>query len=78
MDYANKGVLTEKEACALFGISPSFLQKRRVTGDGPIFYKVGSRVYYKKEDIEQFLVGKPHRSTAEYETTYKKRARAQA
>lgn len=78
MDYTNKAVLTEKEASQLFQISASFLQKKRMRGGGPGFYKVGTRIYYKREELETWLTGTKHASTAEYDTAYKKRARAQA
>jgi hypothetical protein len=78
VDYTSKAVLTEKEASQLFQISASFLQKKRIYGGGPSYYKVGVRVYYKREELEQWLTGTKHCSTAEYDTTYKKRARAQA
>lgn len=78
MDYSSKNVLTEKEASALFGISASYLQKRRLASGGPTYYKVGVRVYYKKSDLESFFTGTPHNSTAEYDTACKKAARENA
>lgn len=78
MDYTGKAVLTEKETSALFGISASHLQKKRIYGGGPTYYKVGVRVYYRREEVEQWLTGTKHASTAEYDTAYKKKARAQA
>lgn len=74
MDLSTKTVLTEKEASALFSISTSYLQKRRIKSGGPLYYKVGSRIYYKRTDLEAFFTGTPHTSTAEYPTWYKTNA----
>lgn len=78
MDYSNKTVLTEKEVAKLFNLSTSYLQKKRMNGGGSPYYKVGGRVYYRREEVEAYLTGTRHLSTAEYDTTYKQRSRKEA
>lgn len=74
MNLAEKNVLTEKEASQLFGISGSYLQKGRMKGTGPAFSRVGTRIYYKRVDLEAFFTGQQFTSTAQYDTAYKRKA----
>jgi hypothetical protein len=46
--------LNEGDAARFLGISPSFLSKRRCTGDGPLFVKYGKRVVYLRADLERW------------------------
>jgi hypothetical protein len=43
------------EAAAYTGLSPSFLNKRRVYGGGPFFIKAGKRVVYDQLDLDNWL-----------------------
>jgi hypothetical protein len=55
-------------AAAILGVSPSWLNQRRVFGDGgPSFFRCGSRVLYSVADLHIY-VGTQKRctSTAEY------------
>jgi len=45
--------------------SESFWNKLRVYGDGPPFLKVGRRVVYDMDDVEQWLELRRRRSTSE-------------
>ena len=36
---------------AFLGLSPRTLDRYRVTGEGPTFFKFGSRVRYSKADL---------------------------
>lgn len=47
------------------GVSRSFLNKMRVTGGGPIFFKVGTRVVYAVKDLDSWLDGRRRNSTAD-------------
>ena len=57
-------LLSPRDAAAYLGISKSFLDKRRVRGDGPRFRKIGRRVAYALPDIDQWLDGHAHSSTS--------------
>jgi len=56
-------LLTEKQAAEFFpGIKPATLRRwRQMPGVGPSFVKVGSRVFYPKDEIEAFLKALPRR-----------------
>ena len=47
------------------GISASFLNKARVTGDGPPFVKIGKAVRYHWPAVEAWLQTRVRRSTSE-------------
>ena len=53
--------LTEIEAAAYIGMSPSFLRQSRTNGDrvnrtpGPKYIKIGRAVRYFKEDLDAWL-----------------------
>jgi predicted DNA-binding transcriptional regulator AlpA len=44
-----------EEAAAKTGLSVSILNKWRVAGRGPKFTKLGRRVLYRDEDLEDFI-----------------------
>ncbi len=46
-------------------LSKSFLAKRRLTGDGPAYCKLGRRVVYRPADLAQWLDSHRRRSTSE-------------
>ncbi|WPP47961.1 helix-turn-helix domain-containing protein [Catalinimonas niigatensis] len=48
------GYVTEKEACKLLGKKTTWFWKLRKDGELP-FTKVGSTVYYDKEDLKRLL-----------------------
>lgn len=61
-------VLTPEQAAQALCLSPSTLAKLRLSGNGPTYCKMGRRkVGYRPEDLEQWLAGRSHRSTSEYE-----------
>lgn len=51
-------MFTEKEAAQLLGISPWTLRSNRSKGVGIPYYKVGGRVKYRLDDINEWLHGK--------------------
>lgn len=59
--------LTTREAekyCRLGGFA-----KRRVTGNGPEFLKIGSRVRYTREALDRFMRARSYRNTSEHSAT---------
>ena len=59
------GLLTTRQTAAQVGLSPRTLERFRVTGQGPRFHKLGRRVRYAREDIEDWLKGCVRRSTSD-------------
>lgn len=53
-------------AAEYLGVSRSFLEKRRVSGDGPKYRKFGRVVRYSKEDLDDFSASMKRGSTSEY------------
>ena len=50
-----QALLTEDDAAAVLALSPSTLKKWRRTRRGPRYYRLGSAVRYKREDLEAFV-----------------------
>jgi len=60
-------LLRERDAAELLGVTPRFLQERRVDGRGPRFIRVSARaIRYRREDLDAWIRGRVHSSTAEY------------
>jgi predicted DNA-binding transcriptional regulator AlpA len=55
--------LSAREAARLLGLSESTLAKLRLSGGGPVYSKLGSRVVYMPEDLESWVVKNRRRST---------------
>jgi predicted DNA-binding transcriptional regulator AlpA len=58
--------LTPKEAALLYGVSLSWLAKRRMSGDGPAFVKVGRSVRYTETGLLQWAKSRQRLSTSEH------------
>lgn len=58
--------LHRKLAAGYVGCSLSWLDKARLTGTGPLFISVGSRIVYDTGDLDAFMEQNRHRSTSEY------------
>ena len=52
-------------AAAFVGLSTQRLAKMRLTGDGPLFCKVGRSVLYRHQDLEAWLAGHSRQSTSD-------------
>ncbi len=52
---AGSHLLNEKQVAQLAGISTSWLQKLRMLGEGPIYYKLGKAVRYAESDVVKWL-----------------------
>jgi hypothetical protein len=48
-------LVTEVEAAAMLCLSPTTLKKWRRTRRGPVYYRLGSAVRYKVDDLESYL-----------------------
>jgi hypothetical protein len=45
----------QKQAARYLGMSTSFLKQKRLDGAGPAYCRVGKRVIYRQEDLDNFL-----------------------
>jgi predicted DNA-binding transcriptional regulator AlpA len=59
-------VLDAKNAANRLGLSTSTLAKLRLTGNGPTYSKLGRRVVYRIDDLEDWVQVHRHKSTSEY------------
>ena len=62
----NKTLLDEREVSIVTGVPQKTLQYWRFTGASfaPKFIKLGKRVYYRKQKLEQWLADKPSFTSA--------------
>jgi hypothetical protein len=58
-------LLTPKEAADLLKVSPSWLAKARMRGDGPPFIKIGRSIRYSELGLLQWMKSHQHLSTSE-------------
>ena len=58
-------LLSEKDVSEKFGFTLSWLRAARVRGSGPRFAKVGTRVFYRLDDLLAFVDERMVRSTSE-------------
>ncbi|MCW4014259.1 MAG: helix-turn-helix domain-containing protein [Candidatus Bathyarchaeota archaeon] len=56
---------TRQAATYLGGLSPRTLEKYRLTGEGPVFYKITSRCFYKREDLDEWAESRRRVSTSD-------------
>lgn len=56
---------TETAAKKLEHLSPRTLEKWRLTGDGPTYYKLGRKVAYREQDLEAWVESRRRSSTSQ-------------
>lgn len=56
---------TATAARYLGGLKKNTLERWRSAGDGPVFYKIGGRCFYKREDLDAYAQSRRRRSTAD-------------
>ncbi|WP_181273526.1 helix-turn-helix transcriptional regulator [Brevibacterium oceani] len=52
---AGRAALPTGDAAHYTGLSSATLKKWRVTGDGPAYVRIGSRIVYLVEDLDEWL-----------------------
>ena len=58
--------LRTADAAAYCGSTKSTFEKYRLTGEGPVYSKIGRVVVYDPTDLDAWLDSKKHKSTSEY------------
>jgi predicted DNA-binding transcriptional regulator AlpA len=58
-------LLTAKEAAGFLHLSPSWLAKARMRGDGPPYAKIGRSIRYREDALVQWLKTRTRLSTSE-------------
>ncbi|MFT4131882.1 helix-turn-helix transcriptional regulator [Labrys sp. (in: a-proteobacteria)] len=59
-DLLNTGALAAEKH-----LSVSYLNKLRLTGDGPPFLKIGKKVLYRRSDVERWFASRVRTSTSD-------------
>ena len=65
MNENGRNYLDTREAAAWLGLSPRTLDRYRVSGEGPVFHRFGSRVRYLLADIEAWASARRRVSTSD-------------
>ena len=52
-------------AAAYVGLTKSTLEKKRLTGDGPIFSSLNRIVVYSRDDLDNWVASRRRRSTSD-------------
>jgi predicted DNA-binding transcriptional regulator AlpA len=63
---SNSSLLDAQMTADWTGLSTSTLAKLRLTGNGPIYAKLGRRVVYRIDDLETWIESHRFKSTSEY------------
>jgi predicted DNA-binding transcriptional regulator AlpA len=58
-------LLTQREAALALRLSERTLERSRVTGFGPMFVKLGRRVFYRRSDLDEWIASHICKSTSE-------------
>ena len=62
---ATLDVMNTKEAAGSVRLGKPTLERFRISGDGPVYVKLGSAVRYRKADLDAWLASRVTRSTSE-------------
>lgn len=65
MTTNNPITLTAGDAAQFLGLAPSTLAKLRLSGNGPVYCKLGRRVVYRTEDLATWLESRVARNTSD-------------
>lgn len=58
-------ILNTREAAAYVRLGKPTMERFRISGEGPVFVKLGGAVRYRKADLETWLESRRVRSTSE-------------
>jgi excisionase family DNA binding protein len=65
---SNEKYMTAAEAAEYLRLSTSTLAKRRLTGDGPLLFKLGRKVTYSKSALDNWVTTRIRQSTSDTST----------
>jgi predicted DNA-binding transcriptional regulator AlpA len=65
--YLAEAYLTQREVAAHLRLSERTLERHRVSGTGPRFVKLGRRIVYRRDDVEDWAATHTVTSTSEAE-----------
>lgn len=68
-------ILNTTEAATYTRLGKPTLERLRVSGEGPIYAKLGGAVRYRKADLDEWIEGRLIRSTSADPSTDKGRAK---
>lgn len=54
-----------KGAAEYIGMSVAFLNRHRISGDGPAYLKLGGRIWYPETDLDTWLASRRRTSTSQ-------------
>ncbi|WP_041767835.1 AlpA family transcriptional regulator [Pseudovibrio sp. FO-BEG1] len=57
--------LTAQQTSELLGVTCGSLAKWRLSGEGPVYAKLGRRIIYLKRDLHEWIDANRHRSTSD-------------
>ncbi|MEQ1754677.1 MAG: helix-turn-helix domain-containing protein [Micropepsaceae bacterium] len=66
LDNSSTNTLGPQKAAEFLGLSKQTLAKLRTTGGGPEYVKIGRRVVYRRQKLEEFLFDKARPHTSSY------------
>lgn len=61
----NSNYMNRHKAAKYLGLSVRTLDRLRVSGGGPTFWKAGSRVLYDQRDLDAWVEGRKRTSTSD-------------
>lgn len=65
MNENARNYLSTRQSAEWLGLSPRTLERYRVTGEGPVFHRFGSRVRYLLVDLEAWASTRRRKSTSD-------------
>ncbi len=57
MSDNNKILVTARQASEMMGYTPGGLRMRRIRKQAPVYYKIGGKIMYDSNDIQEFIQG---------------------
>jgi len=64
-DFKMHDLLHTSEAAEYLGLAAVTLERMRLTGEGPVFAKLGRSVRYRRADVDNWISSRIVRSTSE-------------
>jgi excisionase family DNA binding protein len=65
--HARDSLMTVKETANYLRVSKSFLDKARLSGEGPAFCRIGRKILYRRSVVDAWLLQRQFASTSQYD-----------